>query len=141
MGGGKEQATASYVIPDPELRSYDHGLGTLRFDGEVEGYLASILGKMRFPSAQFWPWFVVVWVDGAKENPFEDYGPNWWTVRELDAGYFQHYGPSVRRDQRFFWKRIKYSVPGPLRRFDFEWLPPAEAASKWQELGLVDSDF
>lgn len=127
------QATAAYALPDPELRSYDHGLGTLRVDGELQGYLASIVGKMRFPSVQLWPWFVVVWADGAKEDPFEDYGPNWLTVRELDAGYLQYFGPSV--------KRFAGSVPGPPRRFEFEWLPPAEAASKWHELGLVDTDF
>ena len=150
MGGGKdmrpapslkEQATVVYALPDPELRSYDHGLGTLRVDGELKGYLASIVGKMRFPSVQLWPWFVVVWADGAKENPFEDYGPSWWAVRELDAGYLQHYGPSVSSEQRFFGKRFAGSVRGQPCRFEFEWLPPAEAASKWQELGLVDSDF
>ncbi|MFF2271159.1 hypothetical protein ACFVTX_02735 [Agromyces sp. NPDC058136] len=141
MGGGKKQAASAYVLPDPELRSYDRGLGTLRVDGELEGYLASIVGKMCFPSARLWPWFVVVWVDGVKESSFEDYGPDWWKVRELDAGYLQHHGPSVTSEQRFLGKRFAGSVPGPPRRFEFEWLPPAEAASKWQELGLVDADF
>lgn len=141
MGGGEKQARSAYVLPDPELRSYDHGLGTLRVDGKLEGYLASVVSKMRFPSAQLWPWFVIVWVDGAKENSFEDYGPDWWTLRELDAGYLEHHGPSVTSERRFLGMRFASSVPGPPRRFEFEWLPPAEAASKWQELGLVDSDF
>ncbi|MBZ4485856.1 hypothetical protein LQ938_10260 [Microbacterium sp. cx-55] len=141
MDGQGEQATAAYVLPDPQLRTYDRGLGTLRVEGEIEGYLASIVGKMRFPSAQVWPWFVVVWIDGTKGDPFEDYGPHWWTVRELNAGYLQHYGRSVTSGQRFFGKRFAGSVAGPPRRFEFEWLPRAEAASKWQELGLVDTDF
>lgn len=141
MGRGEEQAKSTYVLRDPELRSYDRGVGTLRLGGELEGYLASIVGKMSFPSARVWPWFVVVWIDGTKELPFEDYGPGWWTVRELDAGYLQHYGRSVKREHRFFGKRFASSVLGPPRRFEFEWLPSAEAAVKWQELGLADTDF
>jgi hypothetical protein len=66
-------------------------------------------------------------------------GPGWWTVRELDAGRLDHHGPSVTR--RILGKWIVVNTPGPPCLFDFEWLPPAEAAMKWQELGLVDTDF
>jgi hypothetical protein len=136
-----EQPPVVYELPDPELRAYDHGMGTLRVDGELKGYLASIVGRMRFPRDEPWPWFVVVWADGQKENPFEDYGPSWWTVRELDAGYFDHHERSVPGEMRFLWWRIKSSRPGPECTFEFEWLPRDEAAAKWQELGLVDRDF
>lgn len=35
-----------YTLPDPELRAYDHGVGTLSVDGELRGYLASVVGYM-----------------------------------------------------------------------------------------------
>ena len=148
MGGSRDERpgvftgpAAIYALPDPELRAYDHGLGTLRVDGELRGYLASVVGEMRFPSRGPWLWFVVVWTDGTKENSFEDYGPSWWAVRELDAGYLDHYGPSVPAERRLLWWRIKGSVRGPSCLFDFEWLRPDVAETKWRELGLVDSDF
>ena len=130
-----------YDLPDPTLRAYDHGLGTLSVDGEVEGYLACVVETIVFPEKGPWLWFVVVWADGTKENPMEDYGPGWWTVRELDAGRLEYHGPSSRGETRFLGFRFASSVPGPPRVFDFAWLPPAEAQQKWLELGLVDSDF
>jgi hypothetical protein len=116
-------------------------LGTLHVDGELKGYLASVVGDMRFPSREPWPWFVIVWTDGTKELSFEDYGPGWWTVRELDAGYLQHFGPSAMRERRIFRMRFVSGRMGPPCLFDFAWLPPEEAAAKWQELGLVDAEF
>lgn len=130
-----------YELPDPELRAYDHGLGTLSVDGQFKGYLASVVTQMTFPSRQPWPWFVVVWADGTKERPFEDYGPGWWTVRELDAGYLDHWGPSVLKERRLLWMRIPYLEAGPSCRYDFARLPAEDAAMKWQELGLTDADF
>lgn len=138
-GSAKGQTAADYTLSDPELRAYDRGLGTLRVDGVLRGHLASVVLKMTFPPNQLWPWFVLVWADGSKERSFEDYGPGWWTVRELDAGRLDHHGPSVTR--RILGKWIVVNTPGPPCLFDFEWLPPAEAAMKWQELGLVDTDF
>jgi hypothetical protein len=132
----------AYVLPDDKLRVYDHGLGTLRVDGELKGYLASIVGEIRFPRRGGpWPWFVVVWLDGAKEPSFEAYGPQWLTVRDLDAGRLDHFERSVRRESRFLWMRFESVSPGPPCVFDFEWLPAGLAAQKWKELGLVDSDF
>lgn len=135
------QQPTDYMLPDPQLRAYDHGLGTLRVDGELMGYLASVVGEMRFPSRQPWPWFVIVWTDGFKERSFEDYGSWWLTVRELDAGYLDHYGPSVRQESRFLGIRSVSEKRGSPCRFEFERLPADEAAQKWIELGLVDSDF
>lgn len=130
-----------YELPDPELRAYDHGVGTLSVNGELKGHLASVLGEMKFPSRQPWPWFVIVWADGTKEHPFEDYGPGWHTVRELDAGHLDYFGPSVPGQTRFLWMTFHHSHSGPPCAYDFAWLPADEAAEKWAELGLVDSDF
>ena len=135
----RREKPTDYVLPDPGLAAYQHGLGTLRVDGELRGYLASIVGTMQFQ--QPWPWFVVVWIDGTKEFPFEDYGPKWWTVRELDAGYFDHFEPSTKSEGRFLGFRTMQSKLGPPCRYEFAWLQAAEAATKWQQLGLVDEHF
>lgn len=130
-----------YTLPDPELRAYDHGLGTLSADGELRGYLASVIGRMTFPSAEPWPWFRIIWLDGRMEPPFEDYGPNWWTVRELDAGKLDHHGPSTLKEHRVLGVTFRNSVSGDPCVFDFAWLDRNEAAAKWDELGLTDEDF
>ncbi|WP_406831256.1 hypothetical protein ABEG17_00325 [Pedococcus sp. KACC 23699] len=131
-----------YELPDPALRAYDRGVGTLRVSGEVRGYLASVVGEIKFPARAPWPWFVVVWLDGTKERSFEDYGPHWCTVSELDAGYFDHYEQGTRKDRRgWFGRTIKDTEQGPPRRYEFAWLPADEAAEKWVELRLTDNDF
>jgi hypothetical protein len=132
---------STYALPDPELRAYDHGVGVLTIAGEVRGYLASVVWRMTFPPRALWPWFVVVWPDGKKERVFEDYGPGWWTVRELDAGFFDHHGPSSWNEKRFLGLRLRSSMPGPPLLFDFGRLSADEAARKWRELGLTDADF
>ena len=126
-----------YPGPDPEV--YDHGVGTLSVDGELEGHLACVVGRM-YGGAR-WPWFVIVWRDRTKELAFEDYGPDWPTVRELDAGYLDHHGPSTVKDRRFLGLKGQTVTTGPPRVFDFAWLPHDEAAARWIELGLTDDDF
>lgn len=123
------------------LERYDHGIGALTVDGELKGHLASVVGTTTFPSRAPWPWFVVVWLDGSKEHAFEDYGPEWFTVRELETGRFEHYGPSVPNERRFLWWRVRGTIHGPPMTFEFKRLPAAEARKKWDELGLVDEDF
>jgi hypothetical protein len=138
----KQRKASAYTLLDPKLRAYDHGVGTLRMDGELKGYLASIVGEMRsIGPGEPWPWFVVVWADGTKESPFEDHGPKWLTVRELDAGWFEHYGQGARKTRRFFGKLFVTTTRGLTCRFDFDWLPVDEAADRWKELKLVDADF
>lgn len=137
----RNNAASGYTPADPSLRRYDHAIGTLKVDGELKGFLACVVGRMSFPSRAPWIWFVVVWLDGSKENPFEDYAPAWWTVRELDAGRFESHGPTTRAVKRFLGWRITGSRPGRPVTFDFAWLPAEQGAAKWSELGLVDSDF
>jgi hypothetical protein len=130
-----------YEPIDPQLRAFDHGVGTLTVDGELRGYLASVVGRIVFPGRGLWPWFVIVWLDGTKESPFEDYGPGWYTVRELEAGQLDHFGPSVSVETRILWWKVRGTMPGPPTVYDFAWLPADEAAVKWRDLDLRDSDF
>jgi len=137
-GGARVTYEGSYA----DMRPFDRGIGTLTVDGELRGYLASIVGRIVFPSRAVWPWFVVVWLDGSKERSFEDYGPVWATVRGLEAGRFEHFGPSVHGgERRFLWWRLAGLMRGAPTTFDFTWLPAAEAQRKWEELGLADDDF
>lgn len=141
-GDGHEGgAPVTYEGSYADMRPFDHGVGTLTVDGELKGYLASVVGRIVLPSRAVWPWFVVVWLDGSKERSFEDYGPVWSTVRNLEAGRFEHYGPSVRGEKRFLWWRLAGSMPGPPTTFVFTWLPTVEARRMWDELGLTDKDF
>lgn len=128
-----------YRPADPRLAAYDHGLGTLRLDGELRGYLACYLGGELPHDPR--PWFVVVWNDGTKEKPFGDHGPQWSTVRTLDAGFFDHVEQGTTVEGRFLGFRSLRSIPGPPCRYEFAWLPAADAATTWQRLGLVDDDF
>ena len=130
-----------YVISGATLRALDHGIGELWFEGELKGHLASVVGEIRFPFREPWPWFLVIWVDGKRENPFEDYGPLWYTVRELDAGYLDFHEPSVGREKVFFGHTFHSETNGPDRRYDFVRLSSDDAARVWDELGLTDSEF
>lgn len=96
---------------------------------------------MSFPSRQPWVWFVVVWLDGTKEFKFEDYGPGWFTIRELAEGRFEYHGPSVVTRHRLAWFTYHTRVPGEPMTFDFTPLAPDIAAQRWRELALVDADF
>jgi hypothetical protein len=134
----RARAERRYDLPDPELRAFDHGVGTLSIDGVLQGHLASVVGKIAFPSRSPWPWFVVVWTDGTKEPAFEDYGPEWHVVRELDAGFLDHHGPSVVTKRGRLGTTFR---EGPRCVFEFAWLPKDAAAERWRLLGLSDGDF
>lgn len=128
-------------LPDPDLAAFDHGLGSLQADGVLKGYLASVRTKLSFPPGQWQLWFVIVWADGSKELPFEDYGPGWYAVRELNAGYLDHFGPSTRWTKSILGYPMHIVDGGEPQKYEFAWLPPDEAAAKWHELGLTDRDF
>lgn len=134
-------AADDFVLTGRLLRELDHGVGELRVDGVLKGHLASVVGEMRFPARQPWLWFVVIWLDGSREQSFEDYGPKWYTVRGLDTGHFDYHEPSVGWEKTILGHRYYSTTRGPECSYEFAWLPMDRAAQMWQELGLVDSHF
>ena len=72
---------------------------------------------------QDWVWLLVVWADGDRELPLEDYPP-WSAVAELRSGVFAHDAPGPRHGE--------YGV---------ERLDPAAAAARWAALGIRVEDF
>lgn len=131
-----------YEPLDPTLACYDHRVATMSLDGEVRGYLACVVGAHRtLTSAAMrpWPWFRVVWADGRREPPEEDYGPGWDLVRELDAGHLDYQdGPS---QVRHGWLWDTWVRPHSTTRYAIDWLDPEESAAVWERLGLTDDDF
>jgi hypothetical protein len=84
---------------------------------------------------------VVVRPNGDKEPPFEDYGPLWLTVRELDAGYLDHWEPRSRLEGRFLGFRTTTVRRGPAAHYTARRLALRDAEAAWSALGLVDDDF
>ena len=134
-------AADDFVLTGRLLRELDHGVGALRVDGVLKGHLASVVGEMRFPARQPWLWFVVIWLDGSREQSFEDYGPKWYTVRELDSGHFDYHEPSLGCEKTILGHRYYSTTQGPECLYEFAWLPMDRAVQMWQELGLRDSHF
>lgn len=100
----------------PELRAYDHGVGTLSVDGETsDGYPASVVHRMTFPSKGGVAVVSSHLAEGRKEPRTEDYGPDLPMVRELDAGRLEQSGPSTMKVGR---------VPGKSFRHFVSWRPP-----------------
>jgi hypothetical protein len=113
--------------PDPSLDPFRDGIAVLRRDGVVEGHVATTVGTFWSPSRplsrQWWVWFIVVWSDGDREPPFEDYPP-WRTVQDMQRGYLEW--AEGGQDQQ---------------RYDIEWLPETERERVRAELGLRAEDF
>lgn len=131
-------AKERYQLLDSTLSRYDHAIAELRVGEGERAHLACVV--MRQLNGDPWPWFVVVWPDGRKELPDEDYGPEWWTVREWDAGHFTYWGePSLIGRKRFFGSHSVHDSPEIT--YDVTWLAPDAAAARWHRLGLTDSDF
>jgi len=96
---------------------------------------------MMFPRRAPWLWFLVVWIDGRREFPFEDYGSGWYTLREIDAGFLDYHLPSVTAERRFLWRRIRVDQHGAPQKFELEKLSASVARRRWEELGLSDDQF
>ncbi|WP_374928392.1 hypothetical protein [Kytococcus sedentarius] len=126
-----------YTPQDPTLAVYDHAIAEMWREGELKAHLACQVGNLW--TGEPWPWFLVIWASGQREMSFEDYGPHWTTVRELDAGFieFQH-GPSVVEHGRWL-TRIDHGEWGA--RYELTWLDPLESAMRWKELGLQEDHF
>lgn len=110
-------------------------------EDRVVGHVASVVREMRFPSRQRWLWFPVVWPDGSRGLPFEDYGPGWYTFRELEAGYLVYHFQSMVRVRRLPGRRWYSARPEASQTFEVRWLEGDVAACRWLELGLRDEDF
>lgn len=82
--------------PDPRLHPFDGGFAELRHNGEIRGHFRTRVSTFWSPgrpqSLQWWVWFDVVWSDGVRENPTEDYPP-WTYVTEVLEGHFGWLGP------------------------------------------------
>lgn len=75
---------------------------------------------------------------------FDDYGPEWWTVRELDKGYFNHSSePPVEKSVKVLGLNLgTHSVQsGELVDYTVTWLPPELVSHRERELNLTDRDF
>ena len=114
--------------PDPMLEPLRGGVAELLRDREVAGHVATQVTTFWAPFTfslrrRWWVWYVVVWSDGQRERPEEDYPP-WNVVRDMAAG-------------RFVWDendshRGEYSV---------EWLDDEDRQPTLDRLGIRPDDF
>jgi len=133
-----------HYMPDvARIRSWDHRVAELRIDGELQGHLACVVMTLGFTGdGAPWPWFVVVLPDGTKEPSEEDYGPDWWVVRDLDAGHYTREAEGTTRPRRLLGRRVgTVYEPGPEVTYDVTWLDEEASREAWQRLGLTDRDF
>ncbi|MGQ0842740.1 MAG: hypothetical protein ACT4QF_01265 [Sporichthyaceae bacterium] len=94
------------AAPDPDLTPFDDGFAELRRDGGIRGRLRTTVGTFWSPSRPLsrrsWVWFDVVWSDGTRENPFEDYPP-WTYVTEVLEGHFDWEGTTHAGEYEVVW--------------------------------------
>ncbi len=67
--------------------------------------------------------------DGRRELPFEDYGPKWYALREIDAGYLDYHLPITRRSSASLAPRVCEQTTGAPRRFALETVGGGRGAS------------
>jgi len=112
---------------DPALEVFDRGCLILRRDGVFAGHVATTLSSFWSPGRPFtmqqWVWYLVVWADGERERPQEDYPP-WTTVDEIQNGGFLWLDDGPRGGE-----------------YVAEWLPEPDARAQWDALGLTAEDF
>ncbi len=79
---------------DRRLDPFRDAVWELSREGRVEAYLTCQVVPMRsFPFLwvkREWLWYQVNWLDGRRDRPQEDYGPNWYAVAELEQGKFEY---------------------------------------------------
>lgn len=110
-------------IITPDIAMFDDGLAVMTKDGKKVGHIATSLTKFWSPfrplSLQWWVWFVIVWEDGTKERPVEEYEP-WHYVKEM-------------RDNKIIWEdNITYKL---------EWVPKHTVQSLYKKLNIKPEDF
>lgn len=115
-------------IPDDTLTPFDGGVGVLRCGDEISGHVATTLGWFWSPFSplrkQWWVWYIVVWVDGARERSTEDYPP-FLAVNEMKDGHLE----------------VLSDDPARSGRYDFAWLPSEEGQAMLSLLNISDRDF
>lgn len=115
-------------IPDSSLDPFREGVGELLRDGQVVGHLASSVSEFRTLFSprrlQWWVWLVAIWPDGTRENSIEDYPP-WTYVDDMRHGFIEC--EEWRAETR--------------GRYDFRWIPKAEAHTVREALSITPSDF
>ncbi|GAA0619880.1 hypothetical protein HPO96_25350 [Kribbella sandramycini] len=79
-------------MTDPRLAPYRDAVFELRHNGELVGHLTTQIWSMRSLPALHLKrdqlWSQITWLDGTKERPEEDYGPDWPTLTELESGTY-----------------------------------------------------
>lgn len=80
---------------DSRLDPFRDALWELRLAGQPVAHLTTQVSPMRsFPALwrkQEWLWFQVNWFDGRRDRSDEDYGPEWYSVAELERGRFVYH--------------------------------------------------
>lgn len=79
---------------DPRLDPFRDAVWELARDGKVCAYLTTRVIPMRTLPLLWqrheWLWYQVNWLDGRRDRPDEDYGPEWYNVQELKRGHFEY---------------------------------------------------
>lgn len=113
--------------PDTSLDPFVDGLGVLSRDGFIAGHVATVRTEFHTlfsRKMQWWIWSLVIWSDGTRERPEEDYPP-WTSVTAMKNGYLDVLSQSAAR----------------AGRYNVEWLSPDEARAGWAKLGISQADF
>lgn len=92
---------------DPRLDPFRDAVWELSLHGQPLAHMTTHIIPMRaFPTKwarkQEWLWYQVNWLDGRRDRPDEDYGPEWFVVQELEGGTFEypHGGREVSFDAK-----------------------------------------
>lgn len=121
----------------PDFSPWHNRVAELSVDGELRAYLTCRVDKLRDGSP--WPLYVMVWLDGTTEMVEEDYGPDWWSFDELQAGYFEAPArPAIRTKRRLFGRHVWTSVThcDEWVPYTTTWLNEEEAVAVRARLGL-----
>jgi hypothetical protein len=112
--------------PEPRVDPFRGGVATLNHNGTLHGHLFSTVEWLWTPFSplrkQWWVWYIVVWSDGTRDDPQEDYQP-WIVVDEIDRGRYE-----VEDDPH-------------AGIYDVAWLPATDASRLRKEYGITDDSF
>jgi hypothetical protein len=128
VGGWKHVGVLKPPKPDPRLDPFRDGIAVLRRDGKVAGHVAATIMTFWAPFSlslrrKWWVWFIVVWANGDRERPEEDYPP-WTVVTEILSGTFSWDLDDVHRGQ-----------------YEVEWLSEIEREAVRADLRIAYDDF